>query len=565
VNAGVAHSVQVEQAAPSGTIGRHMPAPLFDLVLLGYRNDLARERVLVYLRNLPQSQGGPIAVGRDQVLPVVLLEGIDHDTGLRLLSRLRDQGAQVRLAPNVDDAAAAVEPPATPPPPPTRRRAADTMGRLLTLLTLCGLAAAAYLRIVPLPRPLPPPSSEADYAPPQSLFPAQLDPAPHRLNDEAVALNNAGEFADAAGKLREAMQQAPDEEALRRNLKTVLHNWAVADLNANRTDDAVHLLEEGLALDEDVNLLSALGIARVRQEQWDAARTALERAVALGASDPYTLIALGKVYRQQGERQAAVEMFDRARDSGAGGPEFQQTLARMERELDAEWDFSEMRSPHFQIAFSGGERESNAAAQAVAQGLEDAYFHVGRKLDLFPSERVPVVLYPTEDFHDITQTPSWTGGIYDGRIKLPSRGVEDGDGAVLERTLRHEYGHVLVNQLSRGRAPVWLNEGVAIWCEEERDGDREEWADQTLSGQVLFPLRALEGSFTRLPADRVHIAYAQSYLVVRRLVAGSSGRDVRELLAGLGDGKSLEDAFRKIYSRTLASFESEFIAQLTNG
>ena len=541
-----------------------MAAPLFDLLLLGYRNDLARERVLGCLRGIPHDQGGPIVVERDAVLPVVLRGRIDHDTGLSLLARLRDQGAQVRLVPNDDVDDVPVEPPAAPPPPAAPVPPSGGMGRLLVMLALCGLAAAAYWR-VPLPRPLPPPPSEPGYAPPTSLFPAQLDAASHRLNDEAVALNNAGEFADAAGKLREAMQQAPEEEALRRNLKTVLHNWAIADLNANRTDDAVHLLEEGLALEEDVNLLSALGIARVRQEQWDAARTALERAVALGASDPYTLIALGKVYRQQGERQAAVEMFDRARDSGAGGPDFQQTLTRMERELDAEWDFSEMRSPHFQIAFSGGERESNAAAQAVAQGLEDAYFHVGRKLDLYPSERVPVVLYPSEDFHDITQTPDWTGGIYDGRIKLPSRGVEDGDGAVLERTLRHEYGHVLVNQLSHGRAPVWLNEGVAIWCEEERDGEREDWADRTLSGQVLFPLRELEGSFTHLPADRVHVAYAQSYLAVRNLVERSSGRDTRALLAALGDGKNLDDAFRNIYFRNLASFESEFIAKLTNG
>ena len=127
---------------------------------------------------------------------------------------------------------------------------------------------------------------------------------------------------------------------------------------------------------------------------------------------------------------------------------------------------------------------------------------------------------------------------------------------MLERTLRHEYGHVLVNQLSRGRAPVWLNEGVAIWCEEERDGDREDWAYRTLAGQVLFPLRELEGSFTRLPPERVHVAYAQSYLAVRALVDRSGGRSMRELLAALGEGKSLDEAFRDVYSRNLAGFES---------
>jgi len=542
-----------------------MPATVFDLLLLGYRNDLARERVLAYLRDLPEEQGGAIVVERDAELPRVLRTGIDDTTGLRLIAELRDRGAQVRLVSTAPTPQARPRPIAPPPPPAPARAGDSNPSRLLLLLVLLGLAATTYFRFLPPARPLPPVANPA--AAPQSapLFPAQLDAAPHRLNDEAVRLNANGQFADAAGKLRQALERAPEEVALRHNLRTVLHNWAVAELNANHTDAAVKLLEQGLALEEDSSLLAALGIARVRQGEWSAARTALERAVGLGASDPYTLIALGKVYRQLGEREAAVEMFHRARESGAGGPDFEQTLARLERELDAEWDFTEMRSPHFQIAFAGGARESNAAAQAVASGLEDAYFHVGRKFDLYPGDRVPVVLYSSEDFHDITQTPSWTGGVYDGRIKLPSRGVEDGDSAVLERTLRHEYGHVLVNQLSRNRAPVWLNEGVAIWCEEEADGDREDWAYQTLAGQVLFPLRDLEGSFTRLPGDRVHIAYAESYLAVRALLEHSSGRALRELLATLGDGKSLDESMRGVYSRNLAAFEAQFIHDLTVG
>ena len=543
-----------------------MAVPLFDLLLLGFRNDVARERVLAYLKSLPDSQGGSIEPLREAGLPCVLRAAVDDATGLHLLSELRERGAHARLVPSQQGAVeiAGMAPPA-PPPPPSEAPRQWTAGVPIMFAVVCA-AGLLYARFAPLPRPLPPVVSSAVSEPDApAALPVQLDPAPHDLNDEAVALNSTGQFADAAGKLREALQRAPGEPALRRNLKTVLHNWAVVELNANHADAAIALLEQGLALEEDPALLSALGIARVRQEQWDPARTALERAVALGASDPYTLIALGKVYRQTGDRAAAVEMFDRARDSGATGPGFQQTLTRLERELDAEWDFSEMRSPHFQVSFASGQRESAAAAQAVAQGLENAYFHDGRKLDIYPSERVPVVLYASEDFHDVTQTPSWTGGVYDGRIKLPSRGVEDGDGTVLERTLRHEYGHVLVTQLSRGHVPVWLNEGVAIWCEEDREGEREDWAYQTLANQPLFALKELEGSFTALPPERVHIAYAQSYLAVRDLVGESGGRSLHELLAALGSGKSLDEAFRSVYSRSMAGFESELINHLTNG
>jgi hypothetical protein len=106
---------------------------------------------------------------------------------------------------------------------------------------------------------------------------------------------------------------------------------------------------------------------------------------------------------------------------------------------------------------------------------------------------------------------------------------------------------------------------VAIWCEEDRDGDREDWAYQALAGEILFPLSELEGSFTGLPPERVRVAYAQSYLAVRALADRSGGRPLRELLSALGDGKRLDQAMLAVYSRNLAAFEAEFVRQLTNG
>ena len=78
-------------------------------------------------------------------------------------------------------------------------------------------------------------------------------------------------------------------------------------------------------------------------------------------------------------------------------------------------------------------------------------------------------------------------------------------------------------------------------------------------------LRELEGSFTRLPPERVHVAYAQSYLAVRELVAQSGARSIHELLSALGQGRSLDDAFQSVYSRSLVGFESRFVEELTQG
>jgi len=531
--------------------------PLFDLELLGYRNDLARERVLALLRGRPET-AHLAAIERDTAMPHRLAAELPHAQGLRLLGVLRDGGAFVRLV--ASDATAAPPPPAEPmvvaPPPPPREAP-----RLLLGVLLIAALAAALFQALPKPRPALPPSALA----PQPLAGDAGGPAgsTHRLNNEAVELNAAGRFSAAAERLRAALAEAPAEPALRNNLRTVLQNWAVAELNADQPANAVPLLEEALAIDESAPVLGALGIAHVRQGDYRRGRELLERATADGGGDAATLTALGTAYRQLGEREAAVEALHRAREAGARGPDFDAMVARAERELDTEWDFGETRSAHFTIGYAG-EHDSVAAADLVAQGLERAYFHVGAKLDLYPGERVPVVLYASEDFHDVTQTPSWSAGVYDGRIKLPVGGLMASDEDVLERTLRHEYGHVLVHELSRGRAPVWLNEGVAIWAEEERDGDRVEWAEGTIGGQPLFHLNQLEGAFTRLPPDRVHVAYAQSYLAVRALVDRHGARRLRTLLEEIGKGATFERAYSEQLYGDPAAFEADLVRELTS-
>src|SRR5207247_132308 len=73
--------------------------------------------------------------------------------------------------------------------------------------------------------------------------------------------------------------------------------------------------------------------------------------------------------------------------------------------------------------------------------------------------------------------------------------------------LRHEYTHALVHDRTRGRAPTWLSEGLAIACE-GRDTDNERQIVQ--SSDHLIPIRELHGSFLTLPRTEVPLAYAET-------------------------------------------------------
>lgn len=518
----------------------------YNLLVVGYRNDLARERVIDFARKHPRLCSTAPPLARDTKLPCTLFTGLDQAAGLRLSASLRDLGAYVRL---VSDAPA--EAPAAP------LAAAAPAARRRPYVAVLALACAGALLL----RFGGPDAMRSSAAPPRASAPSTA-PELRALNDRAVELNARGEYEKAADELRRAVEMDPEQPVVRQNLKTVLNNLAVAQLNAERREEAIAIAEEALALgDEDAGpSLSVIGIAHARNGEWDRARDALERAVEFGQDDANTLIALGNVYRQQGNREGAVEMFQRARENGAGEGSFVRTLQKLERELDTEWDFSELNSSHFKVSFAEG--ENHQAAQIILSGLENVYYSVGSKLGHYPDEPTAVVLYDRDEFHDITQTPSWAGGAYDGRIKLPVHGLRRDDPA-LDRTLRHEYAHVVIGHLTKGRCPVWLNEGVAIWAEEHFPGERLGWARQQVQGKRLFRFAELRRPFTQLPANRVPVAYAQSYLAVHAIAVRYGEHRIRELLAGVGSATSLESAFLAIFAEEFAAFEDELVAELT--
>jgi len=84
----------------------------------------------------------------------------------------------------------------------------------------------------------------------------------------------------------------------------------------------------------------------------------------------------------------------------------------------------------------------------------------GSGFGLFPTETIVVLLYPNQDFRDITRSPNWVGALNDGKIRVPVSGLTQMT-PDLARVLKHELTHSFVRQITLGRCPTWLNEGLA--------------------------------------------------------------------------------------------------------
>src|SRR4029077_4668389 len=119
--------------------------------------------------------------------------------------------------------------------------------------------------------------------------------------------------------------------------------------------------------------------------------------------------------------------------------------------------------------------EAALAAKAL-DSLEHAYWRISDTLGTYPAQPIAVVLYTGEQFRDITRSPEWAAGAYDGTIRVPMRGALD-DEKELDRVLSHELAPALVRTLSPSAIPTWLNEGLATVFE----SDDLEWAERRVA------------------------------------------------------------------------------------
>jgi hypothetical protein len=197
----------------------------------------------------------------------------------------------------------------------------------------------------------------------------------------------------------------------------------------------------------------------------------------------------------------------------------------------------------------------------VLNALEDAYRRVGARFAYYPLERLEVVLYPDQTFREVTGSPHWSGGIYDGRIKMPIGGLARGNDR-LARTVRHEYAHAAIVTLSKGKAPVWLNEGLAQVAEETGDLGRTNRLRMALADGSLLTFTDLEGGFTRFDRDQASLAYSQAYFAAKYLLDEKGGYNVRRLLEAMATAETIDAAFRQALAMPYAEFERHFLAAL---
>jgi tetratricopeptide (TPR) repeat protein len=369
----------------------------------------------------------------------------------------------------------------------------------------------------------------------------------HRLAASAavVAVLLAGPARDAAAQSLSLL--VPPAGAARE---------AFQALEEGRYKDADAAFTRALAsAPDDPALLLGAGIAARRLSNAPRARALWTRALQIDPALTPASQLLGTLLYEAGDVAGAIRVYDEALVRAPEQARMQQRVEEWRKEAALHDGFRHTRGGHFTVLFEGPAEEE--AATAAVDILESAYGRIGDVLQAYPREPVTVVLYTQQQFRDVTRTPGWSGGLFDGRIRLPIRGGLT-DRREFERVLTHEYVHALVHSVAASGVPAWLNEGLAAALETDGVGR----ARRDAARGPVVPLSELGRSFGSLPPAAVTSAYAGSALAVLDIFERVGASRLMGLLTDLGAGADFDRAFTSWVQLPFADFEREWLERL---
>lgn len=169
----------------------------------------------------------------------------------------------------------------------------------------------------------------------------------------------------------------------------------------------------------------------------------------------------------------------------------------------------------------------------------------------------------SERFLLINNEPAWTRGYYrDGVIVLALLEIDKENLRFLRATLRHEYTHAVVRSFSQGRAPSWLEEGLAQWFEGRESRLLMPAFFEWLQENEPLSLYSIQYGFGHLEHDTIPAAYHQALIAVNSLAARYHFKKIRDFLEDLAQGADRDSSFYQHFKITYKQFDRQMYASL---
>jgi tetratricopeptide (TPR) repeat protein len=298
-------------------------------------------------------------------------------------------------------------------------------------------------------------------------------------------------WPEAAQVMRSVTQQLP-------SLATgtnVVATQAAGLLESSQPGKALELLENELRKKSDPNLMALAGVAAWKSDD-------MQRALAYWKN--------------------ALDMQP--------NPDLERLYKRVAKEAAGDQSTAKLYGLRVLLRYDANVVPAETARLMVA-ALDQEFTRVSNELGCAGAERLVAIVQSRDAYHKTTDAAEWSGGQYDGRIRVPVAGANVD--ASLIRVFAHESTHACLSMM--GRWPAWLQEGLA----------------QKLSGDVMHPgmaaklekqakegklprLENLRQDWSRMDTDHAQAAYALSLAAVEMFYQNYASYGIRNLVNNPG-------------------------------
>jgi tetratricopeptide (TPR) repeat protein len=213
-------------------------------------------------------------------------------------------------------------------------------------------------------------------------------------------------------------------------------------------------------------------------------------------------------------------------------PALESLYQRVEKENKNDQSSARLYGFRIALRYEAGAIGADTAREIVAV-LDREFARISSELGCVAEERIVAIAQSPEAYRKTTDAAEWSGGQFDGRIRVPiapeASGQSAAANATVRRTLAHEIAHACLTLT--GQWPAWLQEGLA----QRLSGDqvspelRAKLAEWSAQGK-LPKLANLGQDWSRLDTEHAIAAYGLSLEAIETFYASYGAEGVRNLL-----------------------------------
>ena len=362
----------------------------------------------------------------------------------------------------------------------------------------------------------------------------------------------AGFFSFASGlRAEEARKQSISEQALERRQKVELLGFFLKDpKNAEvpKTPQAVELFNQA--------------VKYFQSNDYELARQTLEESIQLDGQNSFAYELLGDINNYEQKLKEAKANYEIAYNLDPRA-NLKEKIEKIGTEAHVDKKLSTYGEEHFVIKYQKqGDQDKGFELREL---LRTTYRDISRDFGYYFKRKVVVLLYEEEDFKKITQLPHWASGVYDGKVRMPinREGFTDQD---LKALTAHEVTHAFIAGMSAGRAPAWINEGLAVYEEDKvkpRDLILFRSAIKTRTLMSLDQLISQDATASIEDPLLVSLFYEEAFQITKYLMDRYGVYPVKQILEQFGKGKNSDEAIRAVLKISPSRLEQEWKATFT--